>query len=343
MCRTHRNASHKGFTLVELLVVIAIIALLIAMLMPVLKKAWRKAVVLACPIAYVGTDRRVHLTDPRGKWGLELAGPVARRQGEGQWGPQWSPRGQQIGFGATDERMGSSTSFLVVVNPMSGHVRTHTPRGSRASFMGWSDESNFIELDPHYSMFIREADTGQVQREVHFGYADLRGHYDSLSAAPQLADGWFIAAGHVIDRKSIMYLRRDMTCKRTIAMDRRDDGWGHDFEPRVDMMGEWAGWTQGPSKKYQGHVIAIKPVKSPASAMPTFLGAKYVHAIFCDWTEDGNILANVQLTAGRDGEYARDVWKLVILTKDGILLRQLDTDPAPMPDSTASYRKYGRR
>jgi prepilin-type N-terminal cleavage/methylation domain-containing protein len=54
----------RAFTLVELLVVIAIIMILIAILLPVCIKIRTPALVLVCPIAYVGEDGAVYLTDP---------------------------------------------------------------------------------------------------------------------------------------------------------------------------------------------------------------------------------------------------------------------------------------
>src|SRR5437764_670689 len=93
------RAPAAAFTVVELLVVVAIISVLVAILFPALQRVKRRAAVLASPVAFLGTDSRIHLTDPAGGFDTPLAlvaknpnCPVCHTP------PVWNPAGTRIAF-----------------------------------------------------------------------------------------------------------------------------------------------------------------------------------------------------------------------------------------------------
>src|SRR5687768_12016861 len=119
----------ESFSIVEILVVIGIISVLIAILFPVLAKARRSALVLACPIAYVGEDGGLYLTNENGTAELRLSPPGWRVQSrQGLDSPMaWSPSGLTLAFQFHNPAAGEGG--WVFMDVMSG--QTLRPRGSR--------------------------------------------------------------------------------------------------------------------------------------------------------------------------------------------------------------------
>src|SRR5258706_6497320 len=131
----------NAFTLVELLVVIAIIAILIAILLPVCIKIRNRALVLASPIAYVGSDGGVYLTGPKGGYSVRLSPPGVRVVSyHGLDAPiGWSACGRRLAYHGTDST-GETVSY--VHEPSSGKMWRVT--GSQRRFSGWIDYDTYM-------------------------------------------------------------------------------------------------------------------------------------------------------------------------------------------------------
>ncbi|MGE5610147.1 MAG: prepilin-type N-terminal cleavage/methylation domain-containing protein [Bacillota bacterium] len=292
-----------AFTLVELLVVIAIISLLIAILLPVAQKFRRKAIVLNCPIAYMGRDYAIYLTDPNGKTHYQLTNPV----GSDDWFDfnmlmlRWSPSGTRIAANLRTldlkDGYGSASMQSFVIDPMSGSTWNFPP--GECMVAGWLDSTSVVDSSGR----VWNPETGAVQPRA--AYLSQGVHFNAFDLSPlpagmggpfrYIAMGWYMGGGPGY-QNGVALLRKDLSVGRVVWLSPNYNDPYFQYFPNVDPMGELAAWTysQPGARASTINRIAIKNLKAPPSANPVLLGEQFEAVWFCDWTPDSNVLASVK-------------------------------------------------
>ena len=315
---------------------VGIIGILIGFLFPVIRKARRTAIVLASPIAYVGQDNRVHVTDPSGGYDTMLL-PVATSDCPiCHSPPTWSPSGKLIAMQQGDE----SHNYTALLDPFA-QVKTKFITQDSRSFLAWIDDEQFLTQNQqrgHVTAYEVNAATGQWRVAA---APAVGSHLFFVARAPANAPGVFIGAVKQGLTESVSFLKRDLSPARVVWREPvvvdsiGETGMLHQW-PRVDANGEFVGWTQSPEGRNQHRRIAWKPVNARVGEPPMIINGNSEDICFCDWTEQGQILAN--------RKDAHGTWRLTIVDRNtGRVLRELPTEVPTATGTVASWRKYGHQ
>ena len=286
----------------------------------------------ACTILYVGSDQKLHLTNERGTVDVQLPGPGAVGDVMAPYAPpDWSPSGRRIAYMHAVPGRGQ---YLVTLDPLDRRLWVYG-LGDAGGFGGWLDDETVFDT----AFGRRDAMTGEVRRDdperqrlelyrppslrlVHDPFSPRRREMPRLThVSTDPVTGGYVAAGD----NAIYLCDRDLKQLGVISAPQA-------HAPRIDPTGDWVGWT---FRHGASLWIAVESLSgATGTEEPRSLGHPYASAVFCGWTDDGNVLANVAPRPLRP----TTPWRLVVLDKSGNLVREVPTDVPPLAKSAAAIR-----